>query len=257
MLDYNKSLETGQIYNVDSFNFGKNLLKDVKFLGFDLILVNPPLYSEKQTQWNTAFDYNFWLEERLDVYTKLLNSRGNLVIYTNERCNFFIRSILRKSLIEKKSIIWVKKSDTVSINPNLKQSAIRTLINGYEQILWYAKSSSYIFNQQYSKTNFNNYNNDNNIENTDMLTDVWTDIKTIDSDRYVKPERLSDRIVRLFSYSGVVYIPFAGSGNEIVSCMKNRKKWIATETSMPIINNVINPKIKDRKNIIQKLINYD
>ena len=148
MLDYNKSLETGQIYNVDSFNFGKNLLKDVKFLGFDLILVNPPLYSEKQTQWNTAFDYNFWLEERLDVYTKLLNSRGNLVIYTNERCNFFIRSILRKSLIEKKSIIWVKKSDTVSINPNLKQSAIRTLINGYEQILWYAKSSSYIFNQQ-------------------------------------------------------------------------------------------------------------
>jgi len=247
---YNNSLQTGGIYNVDCLDFCKNINKERdKFSGFDLILVNPPVYNDKNPLWCTQFDYNNWLEERLEIFPKLLHSRGNLVIYTNEKYNFFIRNILRNHMIEKKSIIWVKKSNTTTINPNLKPSAIKTLINGYETVIWYSNSINYIFNHKYSKSNFSN----DEIENNDMLTDVWTDIKTIDGDKYTKPEKLSDRLVRIFSYTGVVYIPFGGSGNEIVSCMKNRKKWISTEVNLANIEHTINPKIKDRKNIIEKL----
>lgn len=250
-MKYNEALQTGNVYNIDCLDFSKNILKNTNFIGFDLVLVNTPIYNDKQTIFKTQFDYNQWLEERLTIFPKLLNTRGNLIVYTNEKYNFFIRNILRKLMIEKKSIIWVKKSNTTSINPNLKTSAIKTLINGHEQILWYAKASNYIFNQKYSRINFSN----DEVENTDMLTDVWTDIKPIDNDKYTKPEKLSDRLVRIFSYNGIVYLPFGGSGNEIVSCMKNRKKWISTEPNMHIIESIINPKIVDRKNIIENVFN--
>lgn len=251
MLKYTESLQTGNVYNVDSLYFCQTLLKDTNFKGFDLIIANIPVYNSNQNIWESPFIYNQWLEERLSIYPKLLSSKGNLIVYTNEKYNFFIRNILRKTMIEKKTIIWVKKPTVTKINPNLKPSAVRTLINGYEHILWYAKSQSYIFNHQFSKANFNSY--DNNQEDTEMLTDVWADIKQDVNDKYKKPEKLSDRVVRLFSYKGAVYIPFSGSGNEIISCIKNRKLWIATDTDKHVVNS-INSKIVDRKNIIQKLI---
>lgn len=41
----------------------------------------------------------------------------------------------------------------------------------------------------------------------------------------------------------LVYIPFAGSGSEIESCIKNNRNWIATELNEEYINDVICPRI--------------
>jgi len=249
MSKYTESLLTGNIYNVDCFYFGQSLLKDKNFKGFELILANIPVYSKNTKE--AQFDYNQWLEDRLNMYVKLLHERGNLIIYTNEKYNFFIRNILRKKLIEKKTIIWVKKSNNTTINPNIKPTAIKTLINGYEHILWYVKSSNYIFKQQ-QKVNVTGYED---YEKNEVLTDVWTDIKVDPEKKYQKPEKLSDRIIKLFSHKGIVYIHFGGCGNEIVSCIKNRRRWVATETNKRDMNVIINNKISDRKTIIEPLIN--
>ena len=43
----------------------------------------------------------------------------------------------------------------------------------------------------------------------------------------------------------LVYIPFAGSGSEIESCIKNNRNWIATELNEEYINEIILPRIQN------------
>ncbi len=78
------------------------------------------------------------------------------------------------------------------------------------------------------------------------ITDVWE--FNVDKERYghktQKPSDITDRIIKSSSNEGqLVYIPFAGSGSEIVSCIKNKRKWIATEINKDYIENIINKRI--------------
>lgn len=79
------------------------------------------------------------------------------------------------------------------------------------------------------------------------ITDVWEFIP--DKIRYghktQKPQDITDRIVKASSNEEqLVYIPFAGSGSEIVSCIKNNRNWIATETNKQYIDEIILPRIE-------------
>jgi len=74
------------------------------------------------------------------------------------------------------------------------------------------------------------------------VTDVWDFIP--DKVRYghktQKPKDITDRIIKASSNEGdLVYIPFAGSGSEIVSCINNNRNYIATETNKEYIDNII------------------
>lgn len=40
-----------------------------------------------------------------------------------------------------------------------------------------------------------------------------------------------------------MYIPFAGSGSEIVSCINNNRNYIATELNKDYIEDIIKPRI--------------
>lgn len=78
------------------------------------------------------------------------------------------------------------------------------------------------------------------------VTDVWE--FTPDKVRYEhktqKPQDITDRIIKASSNEGnLVYIPFAGSGSEIVSCIKNNRNYIATESNNDYIENIINKRI--------------
>ena len=78
------------------------------------------------------------------------------------------------------------------------------------------------------------------------VTDVWE--FTPDKVRYghktQKPQDITDRIIKTSSNEGnLVYIPFAGSGSEIVSCIKNNRNYIATESNNDYIENIINKRI--------------
>lgn len=80
------------------------------------------------------------------------------------------------------------------------------------------------------------------------ITDVWD--FTPDKVRYghktQKPEDITDRIIKASSNENdLVYIPFAGSGSEIVSCIKNNRKWIATELNKEYVEDIIKPRIKE------------
>lgn len=60
-----------------------------------------------------------------------------------------------------------------------------------------------------------------------------------------KPEKLSERIIFASSSPGdLVLIPFAGSGTEIVSCVKNRRDFIAAENNPAYVREIILPRLE-------------
>lgn len=82
------------------------------------------------------------------------------------------------------------------------------------------------------------------------VTDVWE--FTPDKIRYghktQKPQDITDRIINTSSNEGdLVYIPFAGSGSEIVSCINNKRNYLATETNKQYIDEMIIPRIENIK----------
>ena len=59
-----------------------------------------------------------------------------------------------------------------------------------------------------------------------------------------KPLSISERIIRVHSNENdLVYIPFAGSGSEIESCILNKRNWLATELNKEYIDDIIIPRI--------------
>ena len=80
------------------------------------------------------------------------------------------------------------------------------------------------------------------------VTDVWEFIP--DKVRYghktQKPQDITDRIINASSNENdLVYIPFAGSGSEIISCIRNNRNYIATELNNDYIEEIIKPRIEN------------
>ena len=60
-----------------------------------------------------------------------------------------------------------------------------------------------------------------------------------------KPEKLAERMIRASSDAGgLVVIPFAGSGSEIVQCIKNGRDFIAAENNVSYVQDIILPRLK-------------
>ena len=60
-----------------------------------------------------------------------------------------------------------------------------------------------------------------------------------------KPEKLAERMIRASSNAGgLVVIPFAGSGSEVVQCIKNGRDFIAAETNVSYVQDIILPRLK-------------
>lgn len=83
------------------------------------------------------------------------------------------------------------------------------------------------------------------------VTDVWD--FTPDKIRYghktQKPTDITDRVINASSnQNDIVYIPFAGSGSEVVSCIKNNRNYIASEINSDYIEDIIKPRIKNTTN---------
>lgn len=75
------------------------------------------------------------------------------------------------------------------------------------------------------------------------LSNVWDDIKFYIKDRKhpsEKPIPLAERCISIFSNENdIVYIPFAGSGNDIIACMKHNRNYIASEIDENYFHNIV------------------
>lgn len=129
---------------------------------------------------------------------------------------------------------WVhNKLKGIQIPTNEQWKKICELFNiedEYDKLVTQYKNERYIFNLPTG------------------VTDVWNFVP--DKVRYghktQKPQDITDRIIKASSNEGdLVYIPFAGSGSEIVSCAKNNRNYLATELCNDYIEKIIEQRLDE------------
>lgn len=207
--------------------------------------------TEWDTQWKTDKEYLEWVEEVIKQLYLHLKENGNLLIYCSRQLEHRFKVILENiGFIEQRTIIWARKRDR-------NNTRGKTLGSGYEPILWYSKGNNFTFNNikvppEPRLLKRKEYQPGGILADGVGLTDVWSDIPALPHNskektehKTQKPLLLCDRLIKLFSNENdLIYIPFAGSGSEIVSCIQNNRLWVATEINNGFINEIINPRIK-------------
>ena len=119
--------------------------------------------------------------------------------------------------------------------------------DNYDELTQQFELERYRFNQPY--VDFKNKNINEQKELLKPYSTIWEFPK--DENIYKlhltpKPEKMIDNILKISSNENdLVYIPFAGSGSEIVSCIKNNRNYIATELNKSYIDEIIIPRIEN------------
>jgi len=241
-------MELNKIYNEDCIEFMKSLPNEC----IDLIIADPPYNIAKKKplkgqshgsmetlseEWDIfeseqkylEFTYQWMFEAK-----RILKINGSIFVYGSRQSIFNMRNILEKlNLYFLDLITWIKRDAP----PNMTQ---RGYAYSTEFILWYCKANTkWTFNPKEIKK----FNNDKQMRNfwdisRTMKKDEWTPHKT------QKKIELSNIIVEGHSNKNdLIYIPFAGSGSEIESCIRNERSYIATEINKKYIDEIILPRI--------------
>ena len=264
-------------------------MKDLESGVIDLIIADPPangiVKDNWDNQWKTEDEYVEWLVDRVIEFERVLKPNGSLYLYqwVGEKNPLTMAKVMlkisEKTNLHFKNFITWRKDRGFGVQNNWMY--VR------EELLFYTKHpEDYTFNVQYGnikrnyirkcgKSYFKRCGNVwVEITNDEFpAQNVWDDINehtyavikeqreveyTLDTKvkslhSTMKPIEICDRTIKASSNEGdLVYIPFAGSGSEIVSCIMNNREWVASEINKDYIDKIIKPRINDSLNKIQK-----
>jgi DNA modification methylase len=210
----------------------------------DLIVADPPYGIEKSfgvdEPWNSVEEWAIWCEGWLAECRRVLNPTGSLLLYGihNYLCYNQI-SLYKLKMLYRRQFIWHYENGFCG-NRRLPRAT-------YEPLLWFTKGEEFFFEEirepyksadrlRYKITKGGKVWQPNPAGR--IAGDVWS-IPTLAGRRFrdekvdhpaQKPLALSQRLVRHFCpASGLVVIPFAGSGSECVAAFRERRAFMATE----------------------------
>jgi len=232
--------ELNNIYLDDCISFMQQLNAE----SVDLIIADPPYnlkknFGNKSDHWNDVESWLSWSKQWIDECIRILRPTGSVFIYGIHHYICYIHCYLyEKGLHYRRQIIWYYENGF---------SSYKTLNAFYEPILWFSKTDDFTYHEirepYKSQERLKNKITKNGKiwkPNPDgrLAGDVWY-FPTLAGKRFAlekadhptqKPLALCDRIVRHFSNEGdLVFVPFAGSGSECVSCLINNRNFLATE----------------------------
>lgn len=231
-----------------SYELDSIALEDVSaFLGklpdgcADLVLADPPYSINKEfgptTPIRSFEEWLSWCDGWLQEAGRVLNSRGNLVVYSLPSSAAFLHVAMhRLGLTYRRQIIWHYEN---GFSTYRKAPAAE-----YEVLLWFARGKDSTFNpmrKPYKSQERLRYKvSKNGKEWTPnplgkLEGDVWH-IPTLAGRRFSKekvphptqkPIALCAKLIEQFSNPGeLVVVPFVGSGSECVAAaMKGRRFW--------------------------------
>lgn len=254
-------MEFNKIYNIDCIEYMKTLPNEC----VDLIVADPPyfeIYGEFDFIWKNKEEYIEWCKQWITECKRILKPSGTFYLWGAIGVN--------KGFVLLDIVKWIDDNSIFVINNWVTQrnTRIRATYKGYSQareelIMCINNKEEFLWNPAY--TEIKNTRKDLQCNGKPRknefkrCTDVWFDIAEAsqsskerfylsNGDRFptVKALKLCDRIIKASSNEGqLIYIPFAGSGSEIVSCIKNNRNWIATEINQEYIDEIINIRIKN------------
>jgi DNA modification methylase len=212
-------------------------MKSLPSKSVNLIIADPPYNASEQEgnvqrakykgqlrnrnfgEWDKEFNRTGWLCDA----DRILKDGGQLLIYDSSFNIGEIQKYINEntSLIYKRLLIWHKT------NP-LPSNRDRLYINSMEYIMWFLKGRGWVFNRQRD-----------NYEDGLFHYSVVKGKERIHSTQ--KPLELSEKLIKIHSNENdLIYIPFVGSGTEIIGCIKNNRNFIGTEIETTYYNLAIN-----------------
>lgn len=224
----------------------------------DLIIADPPynIGKDKGAGWDIINDYLNIFEQWVKEWKKVLSKDGLLYCYCSQIFQADIEIILRKYFIVQNRIIW-------NYN-NGQRQATKRFSYSYEPIFMVSNNNNNNFTPVRDSNNIQKgirkkHNKNGTITITEpnpngiKFTDVWNIPKLSGNRKQTKhptekPTELSNRMIKSLKDINLIYIPFAGSGSEIISCINNNRNYIATEINNTYIEDIIIPRIKKEIN---------
>lgn len=247
-------MELNNVYNMDCIDYMKTLPNEC----VNLVIADVPYnigkdYGNKSDKVNHNEYINnisIWIKE----FYRILKDDGTLFIYTGKQYYPYYYIEIDNIFTIQNQIIW--SYDSSGVQAKIKYGSL------YEPIIFATKhKKKYTFNRGFAmveaktgaKRKLIDYRkNPPQPYNTKKVDgDVWYFTRV----RYKMPEytphptqkplSICNRIIKVHSNENdLVYIPFAGSGSEIVGCINNNRNYIATELNNDYIEEIINKRIK-------------
>lgn len=209
----------------------------------DLIIADPPYFQIKgdfDFQWKTRGDYLDWMRDALLCCRRILKPTGTLILWNSVGKREIMMARLAVMIEDEELFLrqgWITQRNSRGIGTQRNYMSCR------EEFLFLTKSDSYTFNVPYleerSQRSDAGANGKPRKNRFKRVSNVWCDIAEASQSSIercnhptVKALKLCDRIVQTHSNAGdAVFIPFAGSGSEIISARNNHRKVIACESS--------------------------
>lgn len=242
-------IELNKIYNEDCMYTMKKIESD----SVDLIICDPPynIGQDGGDGWDTIDNYLEVFDEWAKEWKRVLSDKGLLYCYCSQEFQADIEIILRKYFVIHNRMIWCYN--------NGQRVTSKKYPYSYEPFFMVSKTN---------KNNYNSVRDPNNIQkgirtkrnkngtvtvtkpNPDgvKFTDVWSIPKLSGGRKQTKhptekPLELGERMLRSID-ANLVYIPFAGSGTEIVNCISSHTNYIGSEINKEYIDNIIKPRLE-------------
>jgi DNA (cytosine-5-)-methyltransferase len=227
------------LYNTDATRFMKEHLKEDSV---DLIIADPPYFEICGNfdfgVFKSVKEYVEWSRIWLKEAKKVLKYNGTLILWggVGHKPLTFARLAV---MIEDEKLFniknWVTQRNTRGIGTKTNYMSAR------EDFLFLTKSENYTFNIPYTDEKSTRKDLGANCKprtNTHKrVSNVWCDIAEASQSSIercfhptVKAQKLCDRIIQTHSNkNGLVFVPFAGSGSEIISAIRNNRQVIGCE----------------------------
>lgn len=234
-------IEINNVYNEDCIEFMKKLPDEC----VDLIIADPPYnilintirgQTEKWDNiWETYNEYLKWFDTWVKESYRILKHGGVMYCYHAPTYIRYIQPILENYYILQNLIVWHYRN--ISLGTKLGSTG-NCYMKKWDVVYYVSKGKPKIS----VRKKFSRYGDDN--FDVWIIPGVQKNYKEYVGHPTQKPLAISEKIVKASSMEGdLVYIPFAGSGSEIVACIRNKRNWIATEINKQYIDEIIIPRI--------------
>lgn len=252
-------METNKIYHGDCIE----LIKNIPDNSATLIVADPPYnlnknFGNSSDKWANVEDWVNWSKSWIDACIPKLTENGSIFIYGIHHYMCFIQvHLYNRNLAYRRQIIWHYENGFSGYKG--------TLAAHYEPLLWFSKSNDFIYHtirEPYKSTERLKHKITKNGKSWEphpdgkQAGDVWN-IPVLAGRRFSdekvdhptqKPLAICDRIIKHFSNPGdLVIVPFAGSGSECLSAIRNDRRFIGFELNEKYIE-IANDRINDVMN---------
>lgn len=232
------------VYQMDCMK----VLQELPTASVDLIIADPPYYRMRgdfDFVFQTVCQYLSWCLEWVRECHRILKPTGAFYCWGSGLMidKLSVEVLDRFDWIKRNLIVWNYRTG----RPAKAAYRIET------EFLWFYSNPLHVINHDVIRIPYDPGGEKDKRKNPKGKTcgNVWEfsrikpNYKEATKHPTQKPEKLAERMILASSNIGdLVVIPFAGSGSEIVPCIKNRRNFIASEINDSYVEDIIIPRLK-------------